>query len=164
MSSRSHQRLITDDIVFDIDTEYQIPYVNCLCTMASKNEISESRIVSGESNGNRDTIDKSAIVGDETESKEETSGLSGIDDLAAIPKGTIDPVYEAKARVLNHAVRSSSFVSRVHVMLISARFKKLAWDGINGNSSLLLDLAGRTTICGRLSPLSFVSSRQVTHW
>lgn len=23
---------------------------------------------------------------------------------AAIPKGTIDPVYEAKARVLNHAV------------------------------------------------------------
>jgi hypothetical protein len=24
--------------------------------------------------------------------------------VAAIPKGTIDPVYEAKARVLNHAV------------------------------------------------------------
>ena len=68
--------------------------------MASKNEISESRIVSGESNGNRDTIDKSATVGDETESEEETSGLSGTDDLAAIPKGTIDPVYEAKARVL----------------------------------------------------------------
>lgn len=106
MSSRSHRGLIADDIVFDIDTEYQIPYLNCLCTMASKNEISESRIVSGESNGNRDTIDKSAIVGDETESKEEISGLSGIDDLAAIPKGTIDPVYEAKARVLNHAVHS----------------------------------------------------------
>lgn len=32
---------------------------------------------------------------------------SGIDEVAAIPKGTIDPVYEAKARVLNHAVRSS---------------------------------------------------------
>lgn len=30
---------------------------------------------------------------------------SGIDEAAAIPKGTIDPVYEAKARVLNHAVR-----------------------------------------------------------
>ena len=28
----------------------------------------------------------------------------GIDDLGAIPKGTIDPVYEAKARVLNRAV------------------------------------------------------------
>ena len=28
----------------------------------------------------------------------------GIDEAAAIPKGTIDPVYEAKARVLNRAV------------------------------------------------------------
>ena len=28
----------------------------------------------------------------------------GVDDAAAIPKGTIDPVYEAKARVLNRAV------------------------------------------------------------
>jgi hypothetical protein len=27
-------------------------------------------------------------------------------DASALPKGTIDPVYEAKARVLNHAVRS----------------------------------------------------------
>jgi hypothetical protein len=37
-------------------------------------------------------------------SKDEISSLSGVDDIAAIPKGTIDPVYEAKARVLNHAV------------------------------------------------------------
>jgi hypothetical protein len=29
---------------------------------------------------------------------------SAVDESAAIPKGTIDPVYEAKARVLNHAV------------------------------------------------------------
>lgn len=29
----------------------------------------------------------------------------GVDDAGAIPKGTIDPVYEAKARVLNRAVR-----------------------------------------------------------
>jgi hypothetical protein len=28
----------------------------------------------------------------------------GADDVGAIPKGTIDPVYEAKARVLNRAV------------------------------------------------------------
>jgi hypothetical protein len=28
----------------------------------------------------------------------------GVDDAAAIPKGTLDPVYEAKARVLNRAV------------------------------------------------------------
>jgi hypothetical protein len=31
---------------------------------------------------------------------------SAVEDAGAIPKGTIDPVYEAKARVLNHAVSS----------------------------------------------------------
>ncbi|KAF2094418.1 transporter [Rhizodiscina lignyota] len=30
---------------------------------------------------------------------------SGVEDAGAIPKGTIDPVYEAKARVLNHAIQ-----------------------------------------------------------
>ena len=34
--------------------------------------------------------------------------VEGLDDEAAIPKGTIDPVYEAKARVLNHAVSLST--------------------------------------------------------
>lgn len=29
---------------------------------------------------------------------------AGADDVGAIPKGHIDPVYEAKARVLNRAV------------------------------------------------------------
>ncbi|KAI5923929.1 transporter [Camillea tinctor] len=29
----------------------------------------------------------------------------GVDDLSIIPKGTIDPVYEAKARVLNRAIQ-----------------------------------------------------------
>jgi hypothetical protein len=38
------------------------------------------------------------------DSEKQLSGVSGLDDEAAIPKGTIDPVYEAKARVLNHAV------------------------------------------------------------
>lgn len=31
--------------------------------------------------------------------------VQGIDDAGTIPKGQIDPVYEAKARVLNHAVQ-----------------------------------------------------------
>ena len=34
-----------------------------------------------------------------------------VDDAGAIPKGTIDPVYEAKARVLNHAV-SAELIGR----------------------------------------------------
>ena len=50
-----------------------------------------------------DAIEKTAI-----ERAERDTGLealpSGFDDAGAIPKGTIDPVYEAKARVLNHAV------------------------------------------------------------
>jgi hypothetical protein len=29
---------------------------------------------------------------------------TAVNEATAIPKGTIDPVYEAKARVLNHAV------------------------------------------------------------
>lgn len=34
--------------------------------------------------------------------------LSDIDDVEVIAKGQIDPVYEAKARVLNRAARVSS--------------------------------------------------------
>lgn len=35
---------------------------------------------------------------------EDETFRAAVDSAAAIPKGTIDPVYEAKARVLNHAV------------------------------------------------------------
>ena len=41
-------------------------------------------------------------TGSDSETREQLP--SGVDDAGAIPKGTIDPVYEAKARVLNHAV------------------------------------------------------------
>lgn len=41
-------------------------------------------------------------------SKEQPSAVSvlpgAVDDITTLPKGSIDPVYEAKARVLNHAV------------------------------------------------------------
>lgn len=51
-----------------------------------------------------DVID-AAIKVDNSDSKdEEFSEVTGVGDATAIPKGTIDPVYEAKARVLNHAV------------------------------------------------------------
>ena len=43
--------------------------------------------------------------GDDSEIQDQNfSQAIGVEDAAAIPKGTIDPVYEAKARVLNHAV------------------------------------------------------------
>lgn len=33
----------------------------------------------------------------------------GVEDVSTIPKGTVDPIYEAKARVLNRAVNSLNF-------------------------------------------------------
>jgi hypothetical protein len=56
----------------------------------------------------------------------------GANDASAIPRGTIDPVYEAKARVLNHAVCS---IFRFINTPDDYRFKKLVWDGINGSYS-----------------------------
>jgi hypothetical protein len=60
---------------------------------------------------------------------------SGVDDAGAIPKGHIDPVYEAKARVLNHAV---SVITLLPMWFAThhLRFKKLAWAGISGNCLL----------------------------
>ncbi len=49
-----------------------------------------------------ETIGKAPLTGSDPE--KQISASYGLDDEAAIPKGTIDPVYEAKARVLNHAV------------------------------------------------------------
>ena len=50
-------------------------------------------------------VDKMPVeIGADNDTKLE-SLPSGADDAAPIPKGTLDPVYEAKARVLNHAVR-----------------------------------------------------------
>jgi hypothetical protein len=42
--------------------------------------------------------------------------IEGLSDAAALPKGTLDPVYEAKARVLNHAVGTSGRVTREILM------------------------------------------------
>jgi hypothetical protein len=57
------------------------------------------------------TVEEADHKGDVTQSSEvsPTYGtITGVDDEAIIPKGALDPVYEAKARVLNHAVRICS--------------------------------------------------------
>ena len=41
----------------------------------------------------------------ESGSPERAVEPAGVNDEGAIPKGTIDPVYEAKARVLNRAIQ-----------------------------------------------------------
>jgi len=51
-----------------------------------------------------DDIVKDPTIAADSEAKGFEPSLLGGDGVAAIPKGTIDPVYEAKARVLNHAV------------------------------------------------------------
>lgn len=53
-----------------------------------------------------DMDDKKTDEGQEAAYLQNSTGTDvgiGIDDAAAIPKGEIDPVYEAKARVLNRA-------------------------------------------------------------
>jgi hypothetical protein len=56
-----------------------------------------------------DPIDKEARIeaplDEEKVVDEERLDSIGVNDAGVIPPGTIDPVYEAKARVLNHAVR-----------------------------------------------------------
>ena len=55
---------------------------------------------------NMNADSKGASPGNDHETKDQGFvSVPALDDAAAIPKGTIDPVYEAKARVLNHAVR-----------------------------------------------------------
>jgi hypothetical protein len=52
-----------------------------------------------------DNVVKSAAAENtDTDFKDVSSPPSEATELAAIPKGTIDPVYEAKANVLNRAV------------------------------------------------------------
>lgn len=48
--------------------------------------------------------EKEAAIDSGDKSPEQHTLPAGVDDVGAIPKGHIDPVYEAKARVLNHAV------------------------------------------------------------
>lgn len=52
-------------------------------------------------------IDKSGMEVFEAGKKGEVDLNVGValGDIAVIPSGTIDPVYEAKARILNRAVR-----------------------------------------------------------
>ncbi|TVY40409.1 putative MFS-type transporter [Lachnellula subtilissima] len=57
-----------------------------------------------------DTVGKTAVVDEYSNSKDEGEGEGGslaavVGDVAALPKGTMDPVYEAKAKVLNHAIQ-----------------------------------------------------------
>lgn len=47
------------------------------------------------------TVEKSARPGNESDLD---LNIRGLDDTAVLEKGSLDPVYEAKARVLNHAV------------------------------------------------------------
>ena len=62
----------------------------------SKYATNDDQLVKGKENGDDDVAKEQSIT---------TAALSAIEAEAAIPKGTLDPVYEAKARVLNAAVR-----------------------------------------------------------
>lgn len=60
--------------------------------------------------------------------------VDAADDEAIIPKGALDPVYEAKARILNRAVSFGLILfDRVDVNIV--RFKISVWGGISGSFS-----------------------------
>lgn len=60
---------------------------------------------SSRNNGSDEVVIPGLVFTDDKPSDNEQAILSSaVDDDAAIPQGTIDPVYEAKARILNHAV------------------------------------------------------------
>lgn len=52
-----------------------------------------------------DTMDDKKVTTDNKTPRYGEDVAVGINEAAAIPKGTLDPVYEAKARVLNKAIQ-----------------------------------------------------------
>ncbi len=70
-------------------------------TAAKPGTSSEGQV---EPNDVDETNDKRVTAGEPLETGSRDGSFEGLDDIAALPKGTLDPVYEAKARVLNHAV------------------------------------------------------------
>jgi len=77
--------------------------------VAPKNEVSEpiTESPNGSSSSVKNARNEGVGANNDKHSKE-TFVSQAINDVAILPKGTLDPVYEAKARVLNHAVRSPS--------------------------------------------------------
>lgn len=78
--------------------------------MASKNEVPQPlgiKDVESSLSKNGDTTTKPTPVysSDDKESRDNSFAVAAaIEEAATLPKGTIDPVYEAKAKVLNKAV------------------------------------------------------------
>jgi hypothetical protein len=78
-----------------------------------------------------------AAAGDVKSPLQDQTLPSAVNNEAVLPKGTLDPVYEAKAKILNDAVRSLPRVPTEApaklTMSTLYRFKTLAWDGTNGS-------------------------------
>lgn len=74
-----------------------------------------------------------APTGEKNSSEEQREGFT-VDNTTMMDNGSIDPVYEAKARVLNNAV-SSAPPFQASEANNPNRSKKSAWDGTNGSSS-----------------------------
>lgn len=71
---------------------------------------------------------------------------AGIDDASAIPQGTLDPVYEAKARVLNRHIQEIGMGwYQWQLFIVIGKF--LA--GFEGSDLTEKALAGPPTTCGQ---------------
>lgn len=76
----------------------------------------------------------------------------GADDAGAIPKGTIDPVYEAKARVLNRAIQDIGMGWYQWRKQTICDQSLTSSDSRSQSSSSLLASGGLLTISGPSSP------------
>ena len=68
---------------------------------------------------------------------------AGSNDVAAIPKGTLDPVYEAKARVLNKAIQDIGMGWVRCPPHEYVAFMFLTYNSTSGSFSSWLALVGR---------------------
>jgi len=94
--------------------------------VASKNEGSEplSKRPHGSSSSVKNTTNEAVTDANDSKQTKESYVSEAINEAAILPKGTLDPVYEAKARVLNHAVGLAKHNSIISQELTGFRFKR----------------------------------------
>lgn len=72
----------------------------------AKDDVTNPTVISG----NQPSYNADQGLNEDHKDQGTDGSLVGIRDEATLPKGTVDPVYEAKARVLNHAVWAPSII------------------------------------------------------
>src|ERR1700753_3190939 len=82
-----------------------LPIINFSTKYIYSNHLLDYTAISTMADGVNKELSSTDVFNDKKDlEKNQNLDDLGVNDAGVIPKGTIDPVYEAKARVLNHAV------------------------------------------------------------